>query len=79
VEMQSFRGTKCRYYRMVVTHPDGGKETWQCWVDNDTARPVAVSKGTGLVIFTFDLPIPDGPLVLPSKLESLFQRLKLLL
>jgi len=73
--MQPLNGKKCRYYRVEVPIIDEEKEFVYAWIDNETSRPVAWSKGGHTALFTFDLPIPVEPLVIPENFNKEFKRI----
>ena len=74
--MQTFQDKKCRYYEMEITLPSGDKTLRRGWIDNKTARPVGWTEGAVLSIFSFDVPLPPEPLVLPDRFKKELARMQ---
>lgn len=69
VGIKTFMGKECRCYETEVSI-EGDKMRLRAWIDNETSRPVAHSAGDSNTLFSFDVPFPAEPLVLPAKFEQ---------
>lgn len=73
--MKPFDGKPCRYYEIEVPVIDDEKETLHAWIDGESLKPVAWSKGGYTAIFSFGLPLPAEPLVMPEKFRKELSRI----
>jgi len=70
VGKHAFHGKTCRCYEHKVEIAEGEKQTIRAWIDDKTSRPVGWSDGVETSLYSFDLPVPKEPLVLPPEFEK---------
>lgn len=75
MDLRTFHGKKCRYYETEIILPDEEKQTLRAWIDNESQKPVAWTNSGILSIFSFDVPMPVQPLVMPEKFQKAIDRL----
>lgn len=75
VKMESYKGRKCRFYKMEVPLIDDEKQTFRAWIDEETLRPLAWSNGDIVAVFSFHTSLPSEPLILPAEFQKEIDRL----
>lgn len=75
VKMGSYKGRKCRFYKMEVPFIDDEKQTFRAWIDEETLRPLAWSNGDIVAVFSFHTSLPSEPLILPAEFQKEIDRL----
>ncbi len=72
--MKPFKGEKCRFYETQIEIAEGENQTVYAWINDATLKPMAWSNGQLTATFSFDLPLPKEPLVLPARFTAELER-----